>query len=219
MVFVTWIWMFAGLLATILLIACVKGVSLAVEQLIDMLGREPYLASYAEVIGVGALPLIISLACKDDFRIYGLTREGLTKSLAASTLMASAILLMRALHENSVFHSFNLRFPYNIWYAFLGVFAYGPLEVFFVVWLIVNTDRALNCLKSVFSPGLIITVLAFGLSHVVFSQGGVVNAIKVTTIFFILSLIFKRTGNSIGPMIAWTLINRQVSYLLMGCLM
>lgn len=37
--------------------------------------------------------------------------------------------------------SFQLGFPWNLWYVALGVFAWGPLEVFFVAWLIANTDR------------------------------------------------------------------------------
>ena len=112
-----------------------------------------------------------------------------------------------------------MEFPYNVWYAFLGVFAYGPLEVFFIIWLIVNTDKIFGSLEKMISPGLLITVLVFGLSHVILSpQGGLPNAVKVTIIFMLLGLIFKYTKNSIGPMIAWAIINGQVSYLLVGCL-
>ena len=114
-------------------------------------------------------------------------------------------LIPRILESSLKFISFNLPFPLNLWYASLGVVAYGPLEVFFVVWLIVNIDIIFKKLEKMFSPGLIITVLVFGLSHLIFARGGIVNAISVTVIFFILGLIFKYTGNSIGPMIAWTL--------------
>ncbi|RLG82143.1 MAG: hypothetical protein DRO09_00930 [Thermoprotei archaeon] len=219
LVLIVWAWLFAGLLATTVLIACVRGVPLVIEHLIDMLGREPYLASYAEVVAVGGLPLAISLVCRDDFRVYGLARKGLERSLAVSVPPALAVLVVRTMLEGVSPRSFNLQFPYNAWYATLGVLAYGPLEVFFVVWLTVNTDYALNSLKRTLSPGLLITALAFGLSHIAISpQGGLVNAVKVTVIFFILGLIFKYTKNSVGPMVAWTLINGQVQHLLLGCL-
>jgi len=51
--------------------------------------------------------------------------------------------------------------------------------------------------------------LLFGMSHIV-STGSFTNVFAVTFIFFFLGLIFKHTGNAIGPMIAWTLLNGQV---------
>ena len=219
LILIVWVWVFLGIVATITLIAYVKGVSLDFKELINMLSKEPYLASYGEVVGIGALPLLISLIRKDNPEMYGLGRKGLLKSLALSLPPAVAISIARIMHGDLSIEGFSLRFPLNIWYAVLGVLAYGPLEVFFVVWLIVNTDIVLNSTKKVISPGLLITVLVFGLSHVLLSpQGGLLNAIKVTAIFMGLGLIFKYTRNSIGPMIAWTLINGQVSYLLVGCL-
>jgi len=144
---------------------------------------------------------------------------GLLKSVAASIPLAIIILLLRALYGGLNISNFNLRFPYNIWYAILGFFAYGPLEVFFTIWLIVNTDIIFHGLEKVFSPGLLITVLIFGLSHVFLSpRVGILNAIHVAAEWLILGLIFKYTKNSIGPMIAWTLINGQVAYLVAGCL-
>ncbi|WFO74604.1 hypothetical protein J4526_05850 [Desulfurococcaceae archaeon MEX13E-LK6-19] len=201
------------------MIAYIKGVSMNFNEIINMLNNEPYLASYAEVVGMGGLPLVFTLFCKDEPQIYGLRREGMLMSLALSLPLIAINILARILYGSPRFESFNLLFPYNIWYAFLGVFAYGPLEVFFVIWLIVNTDLVFKSIGKVFSPGLLITVLVFGLSHIVLSpQGGIVNAISVTITWLILGLVFKYTKNSIGPMIAWTLINGQVFYLLIGCL-
>ena len=50
LIFIVWIWMFIGSLATIVFIAYIKCIPLVIEQLIDMLNREAYLASYAEVV-------------------------------------------------------------------------------------------------------------------------------------------------------------------------
>jgi len=219
LVLIVWLWMFLGSIFTIVLIAYIKGVPLDFKQLTNMLNREPYLASYGEVIGVGGLPLLISLIRRDNFEVYGLRRQNALKSLALSLPIAMIIVILRIILGSVSFKSFDLNFPYNIWYAVLGVLAYGPLEVFFVVWLIVNTDIIFNTFERVISPGLLITVLIFGLSHLLLSpQGGLFNAITVTIDFMILGSIFKYTKNSIGPMITWTLINGQVLYLLVGCL-
>ena len=96
-------------------------------------------------------------------------RAGLVKSVAASIPLAVIVLILRVLYGELNVSSFNLQFPYNLWYALLGVFAYGPLEVFFVMWLIVNTDKIFHSLERTFSPGLLATVLVFGFSHIFLS--------------------------------------------------
>ncbi len=96
--------------------------------------------------------------------------------------------------------------------AVIVVFAYGPLEVFFVTWLITNTDRIFKSENARVSWGLIVTVLLFGLLHILVTQS-LANALHVAVTFFLLGLIYKYTGNSIGPMAAWTLINGQVWFL------
>ncbi|OYT67656.1 MAG: hypothetical protein B6U65_02855 [Candidatus Wolframiiraptor sp. EX4484-121] len=219
LVILVWAWMFLGSILTALSIAYVKGVPATFSEIIDMFNGEPYLASYVEVVAVGGLPLALTILCRDGFKVYGLTKAGLLKSVAASIPLAIAVLLPRVLYGGLNISSFNLRFPYNVWYALLGFSAYGPLEVFFTIWLIVNTDIIFHGLEKVFSPGLLITVLIFGLSHVFLSpQAGIVNAIHVAAEWLISGLIFKYTKNSIGLMIAWTLINGQVAYLVTGCL-
>ncbi len=219
LVVTVWVWMFVGSVITIILIAYLRGVALVYEQLVSMLSKEPYLAIYGEVVGVGGLPLLISIICRDNLGMYGLRRGGIGKSLLLSVPPATAVLLLRVAHGDVPLNSFNLSFPYNIWYAILGVLAYGPLEVFFVIWIIANTDVILNSLDKLLSPGLIITTLAFGLSHIILSpQGGILNAVEVVVIFTLLGLIYKYTKNSIGPMIAWSLINGQVLHLTIGCL-
>ncbi len=83
---IVWVWMFLGSISTIALIAYVKGVPLVFEQIINMLSNEPYLASYGEVVGVGDLPLIITMLCKDDLKMYGLKREKLVRSMLLFTI-------------------------------------------------------------------------------------------------------------------------------------
>lgn len=219
LVILVWIWMFLGSILVILLTAYIKGVSVNFDRIVDMLNKEPYLASYAEVVGVGGLPLAITLFRRDNLQIYGLQRKGTISSMLLSIPLAIVIFVLRFFYGGLSISSFNLQFPYNIWYATLGAFAYGPLESFFVIWLIVNTDSIFKSLREKFSPGLLITVVIFSLSHIILSpQAGIANVIRVAIEWLILSLIFEYTKNSIGPMFAWTLINGQVFYLVTGCL-
>ena len=218
-VILVWVWMFLGSAITALLIARIKGAPMTFGEIIQVFNRKPYLASYVEVVAVAGLPLAFALCCRDGFRVYGLGREGLVKSVAASIPLAVIVFILRVLYGELNVSSFNLQFPYNLWYALLGVFAYGPLEAFFVMWLIVNTDKIFHSLERTFSPGLLATVLVFGFSHIFLSpQAGIVNVIRVTAEWLILGLIFKYAKNSIGPVIAWTLINGQVIFLVVGCL-
>ncbi len=222
LVLVTWAWTFVGSALAALALALVGGAPPTFEGIASLLNSRPYLASYLEIVGVGALPLAFSLLCRDSPQLYGLRRECLARSLALSVLLATPWLVPKAIaffRGGLEYRSFGLSFPYNLWYALLGIFAYGPLEVFFVVWLIVNTDIALGSSRKRISPGLIITTLAFGLSHVITSpQAGVLNALSVALEFFLLGLVFKYTDNSVGPMVAWTLTNGQVLRLAISCL-
>ena len=92
------------------------------------------------------------------------------------------------------------------------------MEVFFVIWLIINTDFTLKSERHL-SPGLVVTIVIFDLSHLLSApKAGYTNAISVKVTFLILGLVFKYTKNSIGPMIAWTILNGQVRYLIAGYL-
>jgi len=218
LILIVWVWLFLGMPLTAILLAYIKGLEPNINGVINMLSSEPYLSSYLEFICAGGLPLAITLLCRENFSIYGLRRKNLRKSVILSLIYAAFILIPKIIYGNFRYTSFKLPFPLNLWYAFLSILSYGPLEIFFITWLIVNMDCVFNSLEKIISPGLIITILVFGLSHVVFARGGIVNAISVTINFFVLGLIFKYTGNSIGPMISWTITNGYIIYLVAGCL-
>ncbi len=224
LVLVSWAWMYIGMFATSVIISyIVEGVwTTNIESLFNFLYEKPYLASYIELVAIGGLQLAISLICKDNFSTYGLRKDNALLSLILAVTPAAALLSLRIVQGGGIkYVHFGLTFPLNLFYALLALLAYGPLEVFFVIWLIVNTDEALKWGgKRVLSPGLLITVAIFGLSHLILSpRGGLLNAVKVAVEFLILGLVYKYTRNSIGPMIAWTLINHQVLYQVAGCLM
>ncbi len=61
LVLVTWAWTFVGSA-----LALVGGAPPIFEGVTSLLNSRPYLASYLEVVGVGALPLAFSLLCGDS---------------------------------------------------------------------------------------------------------------------------------------------------------
>ena len=83
----------------------------------------------------------------------------------------------------------SLEFPLNLWYGLGGVLVWGPLEVFFFSWLVVNTERALKEPERRVSLGLIITLALFILTHVVTTDW--FNAFYTGVIFLIIGVIFK----------------------------
>jgi hypothetical protein len=210
-VIITWVWFLVGAALIVLIILAVYGFNLATA--LEVLGEKRYLAVYIEIVSVGLLPVVFTLICKDDPILYGLGRKGLAKSLLLSGLFVTVLFSFALLGKGQLMSGvetpkFHLGLPWNIWYVILGVFAYGPLEVFFVIWLVANTDRSLKSENKTISLGLIVTVAIFAMAHILTTS--IYNAFYTGSIFFILGLTYKHTKNSIGPMVAWSLINGTI---------
>ncbi len=84
LVVVTWVWVLVGSLLTVLVIGVVEGAGLSLCLALGVFYSKPYLASYAEIVGVGLLPLVLSVVCRDDPGAYGLGRKGVFLSLLLS---------------------------------------------------------------------------------------------------------------------------------------
>jgi hypothetical protein len=209
----TWLWWFVGAALTVLTILAIQGVSLSSAT--KVLEEKQYLAVYIEIVSVGLLPVIFTLVCKDDLAQYGLTHNRLANSIFFSLLFVMAMFGWAYFTRGQLMAddraTLHLEFPWSIWYAVLGIFAWGPLEVFFVTWLITNTDQVFKNGSQLISWGLIITLIGFGALHLLTTN--VYNALYNGSIFLVLMLIYKRTQNAWGPMLAWTLINGQVWYI------
>ena len=223
LIIISWIWILIGTFITAIIVAYfVEGLLLTdINSLMHLFMEKPYLTIYNELVAVGGLPLAISLLCQDNFESYGLKRVGFLKSISLAITFALVVIIIKFVSGgNPEYTHFNLPFPLNIIYSVLAILIFGPLEVFFVVWLIVNTDKVVKSKNDkIVSMGLLITVITFGFTHLIIAPyGGIINALKVMVEFLIFGLIFKYTKNSIGPMIAWPLINNWVQYLVMGCL-
>ena len=210
----TWIWWIVG--GGLTLLALVAAVQVDLWHFRRLFTEYPHLTIYIEIVGVGLLPLLITVIRKEDLAQYGLQKVHLTRSLLLAFVvvgLASGFWFIQTgqwiqLRTPTV----HLTAPWNVWYAMLGVFAYGPLEVFFVVWLIANTERIVPGHFRCLSWGLILTVDIFGLGHLATTNGFM--AMYVTVVFFLLGLIYKYTENANGPIVAWSLLNTQVWFLL-----
>jgi hypothetical protein len=212
----TWIWNVVGTFA----IAGVVVVSLPRNIALDRsaLTLQPSLALIpilSEIILVGLLPIVFSILRRDKAAEYGITDKRLIASLVMSAgvvLIYFAYLSIRAgdLTSSIQLPGLHQLTVGNVLFAVLGLVAYGPLEVFFVVWLIHNTDRIFKSEANIWSWGLLLTIAIYALLHS-FSQGA--NSLVIATEMLALGLVFKSTRNSIGPLIAFMLMNEYAWFL------
>ncbi len=141
----TWVWnAIAAFLVMLIVAVAAPGMGLNNEALSD----RPALASLpilSEIVAAGLLPVLYSILRKDRLAGVGLNRTNLARSLLLSIPVVLLYLIFIALGLD--------RFPSvdwaeihfsNLWglpLAILAILAYGPLEVFFVTWLIQRTDE------------------------------------------------------------------------------
>lgn len=215
-VIATWVWNGIAAIIVMGLVAVLLPDNIAINR--DAMRQQPELALIpivTEIIAVGLLPIVFSILNKDKAESYGLSRKGLVQSIALSALVLIVYLAAISINAGQVTTGITLSGvhfskPLNLLFAVLAILAYGPLEVFFVIWLIHNTDRIFNSEAPILSRGLIVTIVIYGLLHT-FSQG--LHSLVIAAIFLALGLIFKYTRNAIGPMIAWTIINEYAWFL------
>ena len=171
----------------------------------------PYLSVYYEILFVGLVPVLFITFGSEKLSEYGITGRGLAKSLFGSLVFVAADRTCSWLisgHWMS-FYTWHpsLSFPAKVYYASLGIFAFGPLEMFFIIYLVRNTEQAFQGRFGGFLLSLTVTAFLFGLSHIFYGLG---CALEIGVTCFVLGLIFGWTQNSIGPMLGWTLLDQQV---------
>jgi hypothetical protein len=213
-VIAAWVWWAAGAGLTLWILTAALGFRFT--EFHNIYSQFPHLLIYVEIMGVGLFPLALTLVYRENLEMYGIHKRHVLASFAWSLLIIAANSIFLFLSTGRWYSwrtlAIHLDFPGNLWYARLGVFAYGSLELFFVVWLIVNTEKVFRGWLLNISWGLIVAVILIGLAHVA-TASNLQSAVHASLVFFLLGLMFRRTGNSIGPMVAWTLINGQVLYL------
>ena len=211
----TWLWFIIGGVLAIFIISIFYGFNFGLA--FNEIQNNRYLYVYIELFSVGLLPVIYIIVCKDPLSNYGFNlkkRESLLSfllSLVYIGIMYTIGLIINGKVMNFEIYDFQLDFPLNLFYGIFGIIVWGPLEVFFFIYLVVNTEQILKQDDWKISKGLIITTILFGLSHVLTTNWW--NAIYTGILFFIIGLIYKFSNNIIGPMITWTLINGQVWFI------
>lgn len=216
---ITWIWnvvgvFFVGIIAILIL---PSGYSLTNDTLKLFPDLMPILI-IGEFFTTGFLAILFAFINKDKFSTYGLTKTGLAKSVVISAILAGGFMLIRFLITGSLLdpeiNGLNAN-AFNVFFSILLVLFYGPLEVFFVIFLVEITDRHFQRKgkeqKGLFTKGLIITTLIYGLLHMI-SQG--VYSFAIALCFLVLALVYRFTKNIIGPMIAWTMMNNSIWFFL-----
>jgi hypothetical protein len=212
----TWIWNAVGtfVLAAILSVALPRNIALDRSALI----QRPSLALIpilSEIVLTGLLPIVFSIFRKDKASEYGITGKHLLMSLILSIGVVVVYFAYLSIRSGHLTTSFQLPGMLHLTIgnaicACLGLMAYGPLEVFFVVWLIHNTDRIFKTEAKTWSWGLVITIVIYGLLHS-FSQG--TNSLVIAAEMLTLGLVYKNTRNSIGPMLAFMFMNEYAWFL------
>lgn len=107
--------------------------------------------------------------------------------------------------------SLTLAWPWNLIATALAVFAYGPGEALYLVYLISAFDATTDRHQRLISRGVIITALLWGLSHSLnaffFGWAALGNSLFMVAIGFVIGLIFKRSRSALGPIMFWSLVN------------
>jgi len=212
----TWVWNLMGALVVSVVVAAILPSNIALDRAaLRAQPRWAIIPILSEIVLVGLLPVIFTVLSKEPAAQYGLTRKRLVSSLALSAVVVVAyfaFLSIRAGHLTTsvTFPGLAHATPGNILLALLALLAYGPLEVFFVLWLIHNTDQIFKTQAPVWSLGLLLTIVIYGVLHA-FSQGA--NSIVIAAQFLALGLIYKTTRNAVGPMLAFMVMNEYAWFL------
>ena len=192
-----------------------------------------YLRTHAYIFGtlfefllVGFLCILFAILDRDSRSTYGLTSKGLVSSLVIGLALVGAHSLMSHISGKPVIdprldaftQSLTQPFPQNIGFALFCGFAYGPLQVFFLIFLVDRFDKVLDAKSSrIGYRGTIITVLLWALPHilnvtVLGPTAALIQLAKLLIIGPILIIVFKYTGSSLGSMVYWTFIELAQTY-------
>ncbi|TXT54197.1 MAG: conserved membrane protein of unknown function [Candidatus Thorarchaeota archaeon] len=231
----TWLFFLLGAALVFILILSILFISNTTSTFLgglQVIQQAPYLLIYVEIASAGLFPLVYSLYKKEPPRVYGIQKKNSVLSIIISISLLMILDVVESLVTgNPIFsmgESYNLPLGFGVFYAALGLFAYGPLEVFFIFWLIVKTDDLfkkkilfridLDANKSIFiTKGTLISCILFGLIHVITTQY-FPSFFLIMLVFLLLGIIFTNLENSIGPMLAWSIYNNQVLSVVTSCL-
>lgn len=210
-VIATWLWL---LVLPLSLIAVLVGLlRLEVGVMRSWWSDHLYYQGYLEAALAGLLPIIFFLLNKEALAKYGFRRDRLGVSVGLSLAVAAVFFLYSYLTTGNWINHSDIAADLGglslVWFVLWGIFANGPLEVFFYVFLLEKTDDIFDSDHKLLSKGFWITTVLDAAAHIITTQS-VSNSIAVFVIFFFLGLVYRSTKNIVGPMLGWTLINGMV---------
>jgi hypothetical protein len=201
--FINWLFTLGVLPLTLVLLVENFGLEFATNE---------YLGLLLEFIFVGMLPLIIVFVRKEKWSDYGFTLVNWKKSVVYGLILTVPFIVIKIyayLFSDYTGWSWNLH-PL-LFLTYLPV--YGPLEAFFIVFSVYSIDQGLSSQK-LFSKGLILTSILFGLMHAInylwhpdpaLILGNYVLGNMIPALF--IGLIFKKSNSILGSSVFWTLVN------------
>lgn len=133
-VIITWIWFIIGAFFVIIILSAMYGFNFATT--LDELQDKRFISVYIEIVSVGLLPVIYTIICKEKLSTYGIKSKGIKRSILFSSSFLVFFFIFTYLTTGNIInyelYDFQLNFPWNIYYGILGIFAWGPLEMFFL---------------------------------------------------------------------------------------
>jgi hypothetical protein len=174
-----------------------------------------------EFLFVGFLPLFLSLHDHDKRGFYGLGLDGATRSIALGISLVAIRAVLRFATGAMPFQvglaafsqSLAQPFPQNLFLAVVTTFVYGPLEVFFITFMVAKLDLGFGSGRGkVITRGMVLGVLLWALIHL--SNGvfyGLANSVAQVVSNFIygilLMAVFKYSKCSLGTILSFTITN------------
>jgi membrane protease YdiL (CAAX protease family) len=211
----TYVWFFLGTIVVILIFIIISGFNVGLAM--NRIQNNPHLYIFIEFSSVGFFPLLYYFLSEEKPSKYGIYSEDLLKSLLLSFFMIFIYFILGYLLNGQIMtyqsYDFSLGIPWNFIVGIAGIIVWGPLEVFFFIWLIEKTRDAFLSSKNELIISALITSLIFGVILHLITTRDIYNSIYTGIIFLLLSLIYAYTKNLIGPIIAWTLLNGQIWFI------
>jgi hypothetical protein len=72
----TRVWWLPGAVLTVLILLAVNSLGIDMEAAREVFGTKLYVTVYIEIVSVGLLPVLLTLASREKLAVYGVSRSG-----------------------------------------------------------------------------------------------------------------------------------------------
>lgn len=195
---------------------------------LSVMGYSGFLETHLYIVGtvleflfLGFFSLLIALIDHDPRDFYGLTLRGGSRSLTLGITLVLLRAAVRYAAGNAPFQlgllaftqSLAQPFPYNAVFAVFTAFTYGPLEVFYITFLVAKLDKGFKTgSEKVLTRGVLVGTFLWAVIHLnnaVFL--GLIWAVEQVGSNFVYGVILmsisKYSNCSLGPVLSFTITN------------